>query len=110
TDVVGPEVHMQADGSLVERIRNAVDGVVALLQIDTADGSPLDSALGHQPDPLPRSRSVEGMEVFQAQRTLVHGEPAELVRVVVDGARRPGFPTEREQLEEIVAIDQVAGV
>ena len=68
TDVVGAGVHVQTDGSLIERIRDAVDGVVSLLQIDTADGSPVDSALGDQPNPLAGSRSVEGRVVAPEQR------------------------------------------
>src|SRR5439155_3539725 len=40
----------------------------------------------------------------------MHGEPAKLVRVVVDRTRGPRIPAERQQLEEIVAIDEIARI
>src|SRR5438067_6605123 len=101
---------MQTDGPLVEGIGNAVDGVVTLLQIDAADGSAVDAPSRLEPDPLAGARPVERVEVLQPQRTLVHGEPAELVGVVVDRAGGARVPAERQKLEEIVAVDEIARI
>src|SRR5205823_13958801 len=86
--IVRPRVDVQAHRALVERIGDAMNGVLALLQIDAADGRALDSAARHEPDTVAGARSIERVEVFQAQRTFVDGQPAELVCVVVDRARR----------------------
>ena len=87
-----------------------MDRVLALLQIDAAHGGAFDATVWHEADAISGAGSVERMEVFQPKRALLDGEPAELVRVIVDGAGGARLPAEREQLEELVAIDEIARV
>ena len=87
-----------------------MDGVVSLLQVDAAHRRAIDATPGHQADAVTRSRPVERVEIFQAQRALLDGEPAQLVRMVVDRAGGARVPAEREQLEQLVAVDHVARV
>src|SRR5205814_2377253 len=108
--VEGPRIDVQADGALVERIGDAVDGVVALLQVEGSLAGAGDAAVGYQPDGAARTGAVEADVVVQPQRAALDGEPAELPGMVVDGARGARLPAQCDQLEEIVAVDEVAGV
>src|SRR5207248_4430365 len=77
-DVERPRIDVQADRALVERIRDAMDAVVALLQIEHAQTGPLDSAVRHQPDAVAGAGAIEGEVVVESQRAALDREPAEL--------------------------------
>src|SRR5262249_46158875 len=108
--VVRTRGDVQADGPLVEWVRNAMDAVVELPQIEAARVGAIEAAVRHQPHAVAGPRSVQALVVLEAQRALLDGDPTELARVVVDGALRPRLPAERDQLEQVVPVDEVARV
>src|SRR5437870_10668700 len=108
--VVGARVDVQAHRALFERVGDAMDRVLALLQVPRAFRGAREAAIRDQPDSVAGSGAVEALEVLQAQRPALDGQPAELAGVVVDRALAVRLPAERDELEDRVAIDQVPGV